>query len=78
MLDKSSHLDINNDSLSFVARFSGVSHEVFVSIRAVMGIYSKETGQGMIFSEESFDENTESKSSGDIKQVSKKPHLKLV
>jgi stringent starvation protein B len=35
----------------FRARFGGATHDVTVPIAAVMGIYARETGQGMIFSE---------------------------
>ena len=38
---------IDNDSVSFTARFGGVSHPVVVPIAAVLAIYARETGQGM-------------------------------
>lgn len=38
---------IDNDAVSFTARFGGVSHAVHVPISAVLAIYSRETGQGM-------------------------------
>ena len=44
-------LKLGNESLDFEARFSGQSHAVHVPIRAVLGIYARETGQGMIFPE---------------------------
>ncbi|KRA53326.1 peptidase [Pseudoxanthomonas sp. Root65] len=40
-------LMIDNDAVSFTARFGGVSHAVHVPISAVLAIYSRETGQGM-------------------------------
>ncbi|HEV7271410.1 ClpXP protease specificity-enhancing factor [Pseudoxanthomonas sp.] len=40
-------LMIDNDAVSFTARFGGVSHAVHVPIGAVLAIYSRETGQGM-------------------------------
>ena len=40
-------LQIDNDSVSFSARFGGVSCPVMVPIAAVMAIYAPETGQGM-------------------------------
>ncbi len=45
-------LDISNDALTFKARFSGAPFLVHVPLRAVLGIYSRESGRGMIFSEE--------------------------
>lgn len=46
-----SALKLGNDWIEFDARFSGVSRHVKVPIKAVLGIYARETGQGMIFSE---------------------------
>ena len=40
-------LMIDNEAVSFTARFGGVSHAVHVPISAVLAIYSRETGQGM-------------------------------
>jgi len=45
-------LKLGNDLIEFSARFGGVSHQVRVPARAVLGIYSRETGQGMLFQEE--------------------------
>lgn len=44
------NLKLTNSSVSFRARFSGVPFDVWVPIASVLGIYAKETGQGMIFS----------------------------
>jgi stringent starvation protein B len=44
-------LKLDNDFVSFEARFNGTSFPVHVPIRAVLGIYARETGQGMIFPE---------------------------
>ncbi len=42
---------IENDYLSFVARFSGVSRGVLIPVAAVRAIYARENGQGMMFPE---------------------------
>lgn len=42
-------LEIGNDWLTFSARFSGKHFSVIVPLEAVMAIYSKENGQGMMF-----------------------------
>lgn len=42
-------LDIDSDFVSFVARFSGVSHGVTVPVDAVLAVYTRENGQGMMF-----------------------------
>lgn len=46
-----SNLSLGNDFVRFRARFGAVTHDVMVPIIAVLGIYARETGQGMIFSE---------------------------
>jgi stringent starvation protein B len=43
------HLKMDNDVINFSARFNGVSREVSIPMTAVMGIFGKETGQGMLF-----------------------------
>ena len=43
------NLDLGNDWISFQARFSGVSHHIYVPIQAVLAVYAQENGQGMIF-----------------------------
>jgi stringent starvation protein B len=44
-------LQLKNESIEFDARFAGVAHHVHVPMSAVLGIYARETGEGMIFSE---------------------------
>jgi stringent starvation protein B len=46
-------LIIGNEAVSFEARFNGVPTALNVSVDAVLGIYARESGQGMVFSEES-------------------------
>jgi stringent starvation protein B len=45
------HLQLRNDGIEFDARFAGVAHHVSVPMAAVLGVYARETGEGMIFSE---------------------------
>lgn len=42
-----SQLQMTNESISFSARFGGVSFPVVVPVSAVLAIYARETGQGM-------------------------------
>lgn len=51
-------LEIDNEYISFVARFSGVSHAVLVPVQAVQAIYARENGQGMMFPESEGDDNS--------------------
>jgi len=46
-----SGLNLGNEGVVFRARFGAVTYDVSVPIAAVLGIYARETGQGMIFSE---------------------------
>jgi stringent starvation protein B len=48
-------LEMGNDEIAFGARFGGMSMEVFVPPGAVLGIYAKENGRGMLFPEEDID-----------------------
>jgi stringent starvation protein B len=50
--EATSALLLKNDWVSFGARFGGVAHEVKLPMQAILGIYSRESGQGMIFSED--------------------------
>jgi len=43
------HLTLGNEELEFDARFGGVSHHVRVPVRAVLAVYARESGQGMMF-----------------------------
>ncbi len=72
------HLRLGNDAIEFDARFSGISHHVFVPIRAVKAIYAYENGRGMVFGDEEGDDGQAS--SGKQKHPTKKgrPNLKIV
>ncbi|MGY6588545.1 MAG: ClpXP protease specificity-enhancing factor [Wenzhouxiangella sp.] len=45
-------LFIDDEMVSFVARFGGVSQAVSVATPAVMAVYARENGRGMMFSED--------------------------
>ncbi len=42
-------LDVSNEAVMFLARFGGRTFQVCVPVGAVMAIYAKENGQGMVF-----------------------------
>lgn len=50
------HLELKNEAISFSARFAGIAHNVYIPTNAIVAIYAKENGRGMIFAEE--DETT--------------------
>lgn len=43
------NLSLTNEAMQFNGRFGGKPMDVYVPMDAVMGIYSRENGQGMIF-----------------------------
>jgi stringent starvation protein B len=71
-------LDLGNAWLTFKARFSGSEHDVTVPIEAVLAIYAKENGQGMMFS---MDDETVPPTDPDSDPdgpSARRPHLKIV
>ncbi len=73
-------LSIDNEAVEFSARFGGVPMQVYVPFTAIMAIYAKENGQGMVFGTEpgapeppSSDKPAQAK-----KEKSAKPSLKVV
>ena len=77
--DPAAHnLKMANSAISFRARFSGVAFDVWVPIESVLGIYAKETGQGMIFSQGA-DQPDPPEPQDDIESTrGGRSHLKLV
>jgi len=73
---------IDNEWISFKARFNGVSKQLLVPITHVMAIYSKENSQGMSFPVNIPETKTEStpKASKENQDTTNKAksHLKLV
>ena len=47
--DATSALKLDNDFISFKARFGGVAREIIVPVDRVLAIYARENGQGMAF-----------------------------
>jgi len=43
------HLQMDNEAVSFDGRFGGVSHSLYIPAAAVLAIYARENGQGMVF-----------------------------
>ncbi|MDD1614537.1 MAG: ClpXP protease specificity-enhancing factor [Methylococcaceae bacterium] len=50
-------LSLGNDEIQFNARFSGKPMHIVVPIVALMAIYAKENGKGMIFDQEDEESN---------------------
>lgn len=43
------HLQMDNQAISFEGRFGGIPHSLHVPSAAIMAIYARENGQGMVF-----------------------------
>ena len=71
------NLKLNNNAVSFRARFSGVPFDVWVPMNSVLGIYARETGQGMIFSHDN-EPADEAVGEPEVEQTRSRPHLKVV
>jgi len=48
-MEATKNLQIDNEWLSFSARFGGVAREIMVPVGNVMSIFARETGEGMGF-----------------------------
>ena len=48
-------LRMGNDAVEFDARFSGITHHVFIPIRAIKAIYAFENSYGIMFTEDAHD-----------------------
>lgn len=68
-------LDLNNELITFDARFSGKSRHITAPVKAVMAIYAKENGQGIVFSEDELEDESNSDDTPSQPGVSK-PHGK--
>lgn len=49
-------LSLGNDTIQFSARFSGKSMQIVIPVAAVLAIYAKENGKGMIFDHDENDD----------------------
>jgi stringent starvation protein B len=70
-------LSISNQAVAFNGRFGGVATDVFVPISAVVGIYARENGQGMVFDPEAEDSPPDD-SPPEPGKPERRPSLKIV
>jgi len=68
-------LSLSNEAIEFNARFGGKAMLVSVSVNAVMAIYAKENGKGLVFNQEDGDEI---EPTPEQNQPSSKPSLRIV
>ena len=70
-------LNISNGAVAFNGRFGGVATDVYVPIAAVVGIYARENGQGMVFEPEEITEPPDD-TPPDPDKPEGRPSLKIV
>lgn len=64
---------MENDAISFSARFNGVSTEIFIPMRAVRGIFARENGQGLFFETEQQESSASSEVEADTSEADQTP-----
>jgi stringent starvation protein B len=81
-MDAVRNLHIGNEEITCGGRFGGVSHGLVVPIVAVIGIFAKETGQGLVFqgndSVPTLPTDSGSETSPDKPNLPGKPRLRVV
>ncbi|HKE44340.1 MAG TPA: ClpXP protease specificity-enhancing factor [Steroidobacteraceae bacterium] len=70
-------LKLGNEAVDFTARFGGAARAVHIPIRAVLGIYARESGQGMIFNDSDLSPEPPTKPTPGSDD-SRRPRLKVV
>lgn len=48
-VDAVKNLQMGNEDISCNGRFGGVAHQLVIPVAAVIGVFAKETGQGLVF-----------------------------
>ncbi len=73
------NLYIDDEGISFKGRFGGSSYNVFLPLTTILGVYAKESGDGIFFSDNK-KMPSDSKNINQSKLKSKKliPHLTIV
>ncbi|PPK66937.1 stringent starvation protein B [Methylobacter tundripaludum] len=67
-------LSLGNEEIEFNARFSGKPMHIVTPVTAVLAIYAKENGKGMIFDPE----DNEDDEPPPVKKPTSKPNLRIV
>jgi stringent starvation protein B len=74
------NLQMGNEMITCTGRFGGVPFDLMVPVLATIGIFAKETGQGLVFQGDDPQSPTPSKSGStdESKSKSPRPQLKIV
>ena len=71
-------LRLGNEEVEFDARFAGVIHRVRFPVSAVLGIYARETGEGMVFTEQDLGPEPPTRPTPAVEGTARRPQLKVV
>ena len=71
-------LELGNERVCFKGRFSGRSLPVHFSVAAVLAIYARENGRGMIFPEEAQAPAADAKPAPHTEQPKDRSHLSVI
>ena len=71
-------LRLGNEDVEFDARFAGVVHHVRFPVSAVLGVYARETGEGMVFSEQDLGPDPPKRPTPAEEGGTRRPQLKVV
>ncbi len=71
-------LDLGDAAVAFGARFNSTPMDVFIPTSAVLGIYARENGQGMLFEQEEGGTPPSPASAPASESKPKRPQLKVV
>jgi stringent starvation protein B len=73
------NLEMGNEMITCSGRFGGASFDLMVPVDAVIGIFAKETGQGLVFQgPETLPPSVPDGGAEQAKSVARKPQLKIV
>lgn len=70
------NLELGNEYITCSGRFGGSSFNLIVPVNAVIGIFAKETGQGLVFQGD--DTDTPPSAGPETKPAPRKPQLTIV
>ncbi len=77
--DSIQNLYIDDEGISFKSRFSGNSFNVFLPLTSILGVYAKESGDGIFFSEnKKMPPDSRNINQSKLKLKKQKPHLTIV
>ena len=75
-MDAVQNLQLGNEEISCGGRFGGVAHKIVVPVGVVIGIFAKETGQGLAFQGQESTPTVADDTGGDEPPDKPSPHAK--